>query len=224
MKEYVIIVAGGVGKRMNSNLPKQFLLLLGKPLIFYTIKKFYDYSPSIGIIIVLQETSINYWENLCKQYNFIIPHQTIVGGVERFYSVQNGLSLVPENSIVAIQDAVRPCASLTTISNCFKIAKEKGNAVPVVPIVDSLRKWEGEKNTALDRKNIFSVQTPQCFKTDLIKKAYQQNFSQSFTDDASVLENIGISINLTEGNKENIKVTSDSDLVVVETFLNKIMV
>jgi 2-C-methyl-D-erythritol 4-phosphate cytidylyltransferase len=221
MTEHVIIVAGGIGKRMNSSVPKQFLLISERPVLFYTIEKFYAYSSAISIIVVLPESSIDYWKSLCEKYKFKIPHQIAEGGSERFFSVKNGLSFVPENSLVAIHDGVRPGVSMAVIANCFSIAKEKGNAVPVVPIVDSLRKKNGDKNAAVDRKNLCAVQTPQCFKSEIIKKAYDQNFSEVFTDDATVLENTGVSINLSEGNKENIKVTEPIDLTIMELVLKQ---
>ena len=219
MTEFAIILAGGIGTRMKTDLPKQFLLLRGKPIIFHTIEKFYNYNNQISIVIVLPKTSMDYWFNLCLKYKFSIPHQTAEGGSERFYSVQNGLLLVDENSLVAIHDAVRSGVGLDTIKRCFKMTREKGNAIPIIPITDSLRRVDANSTTAVDRKNMYAVQTPQCFASELIKKAYKQNFSASFTDDASVLEKTGASLNFVQGNRENIKVTFPDDLTYIDAIL-----
>ncbi len=224
MPNYAIIVAGGKGERMGQHIPKQFLELAGKPILMHTIEKFYNTFPQLKIILALSENQFDYWEELCYKYGFTkIPHQIVAGGKTRFDSVKNALALVKESGIVAVQDGVRPLVSATTIKNCFKQAEQSGTAVPVVDVVDSLRFIFKQDNTnkAVARNCYKSVQTPQCFKTDIILKAYQQDFDETFTDDASVVEKLGYKIDLVEGNTENIKITSPIDIALAETILKQ---
>jgi len=221
MQKSVIIVAAGRGKRMGTDTPKQFLLLKSKPILMHTITCFYKYDPSIEIVVVLSEEHISKWQQLCIHYNFNIKHTIVEGGEERFYSVKNGLELINHNGIVAIHDGVRPLVSNETIIRCFNKALETDAAIPVMPVVESLRRLEGEKSFSVNRTEYVTVQTPQCFNIDLIKKAYQQKFSTTFTDDASVLEKLGHSISLVEGNIENIKITSPLDLILAEKLLEQ---
>lgn len=219
MKSYAIIVAGGSGTRMNSAVPKQFLLLKGSPVLFHTLKRFYEYDSSINTILVLPEKHIAYWEKLCKKHKFSLPHQTVAGGKERFFSVRNALERITENAIIAIHDGVRPLVSIETIKTCFITAKKKGNAIPVIPIAESIRQKTKQGNKAVNRNEFCIVQTPQCFRSALLKKAYRQKFSSRFTDDASVVEKCGYKVNLVDGNRENIKITSPADLKIAETLL-----
>lgn len=219
MKKYVIIVAGGTGTRMNSLIPKQFLELHGKPVLMHTIEKFTNAIPAINIIVVLSSTSGIQWETLCKKHNFTIAQQLTAGGETRFHSVKNGLELVPENCIVGIHDAARPLVSTKTIVNAFEIAEQKGNASPAIPLNESIREVKNDTNKALDRNNYFIIQTPQCFQSNLIKKAFLQQYKSTFTDDASVLEAMGEKINLIEGNRENIKITTPQDLIIAEALM-----
>lgn len=224
MPNYAIIVAGGKGERMGQQIPKQFLELAGKPILMHTIEKFYNTSPELKIILALPENQFDYWEELCYKYGFTkIPHQLVAGGKTRFDSVKNALKLVTENGIVAIHDGVRPLVSAQTITNCIAAAQLTGNAIPVVDVVDSLRFVSKQENTnkAVTRSCYKSVQTPQCFKTEIILKAYEQDFDESFTDDASVVEKMGHQINLVEGNIENIKITSPIDIAVAEVLMKK---
>jgi 2-C-methyl-D-erythritol 4-phosphate cytidylyltransferase len=221
MQKSVIIVAAGRGKRMGTETPKQFLLLKSKPILMHTITCFYKYDPSIEIVVVLSEEHISKWQQLCIHYNFNIKHTIVEGGEERFYSVKNGLEVINHNGIVAIHDGVRPLVSNETIIRCFNKALETDAAIPVMPVVESLRRLEGEKSFSVNRTEYVTVQTPQCFNIDLIKKAYQQKFSNTFTDDASVLEKLGHSISLVEGNIENIKITSPLDLILAEKLLEQ---
>ncbi|TVQ08348.1 MAG: 2-C-methyl-D-erythritol 4-phosphate cytidylyltransferase [Bacteroidetes bacterium] len=216
---FVIITAGGSGVRMNTPLPKQFAPLLGTPLLMHTIEAFFKYDPGISIILVLPLAQIPYWEQLCKEHNFSIPVQTTAGGPERFHSVKNGLKLVPENAVVAIHDGVRPLVSGKTIAEAFYTAEKFGNAIPVVPVTESVRVLEKAFNKTLDRDSLRIVQTPQCFLAANIKKAYLVNYHESFTDDASVLEKTGERILLCEGNRENIKITTPEDLQIAEAIL-----
>jgi len=218
MQKSVIIVAGGIGTRMNSDIPKQFLEISGKPIVMHTIEKFYSFDHSITIVLVLPEQHILLWHKLVEKHNFNIPLQLANGGETRFDSVKNGLKII-KNGIVAIHDAVRPFVSLETIKRAFETAISKGNAIPAIGINDSLRILDNYGNKPLDRSVIRIIQTPQCFEVTLIKKAYDQPFDSSFTDDASVLEKIGEEINLIEGNQENIKITHPTDLMIANTLL-----
>ncbi|NVN94816.1 MAG: 2-C-methyl-D-erythritol 4-phosphate cytidylyltransferase [Bacteroidetes bacterium] len=221
MQKSVIIVAGGSGTRMNANIPKQFLEISGKPIVIHTIEKFYSFDNSISIILALPEQHIPLWHKLVKKHNFNIPLQLVNGGETRFDSVKNGLKMI-ENGIVAIHDAVRPLVSLDTIKRAFETAILKGNAIPSILINDSIRILDNSENKSLDRTNIRIIQTPQCFNATLIKKAYNQDFDVSFTDDASVLEKTGEKINLTEGNQENIKITNPTDIIIANALYGKL--
>lgn len=220
MKKYIIIVAGGSGTRMNNTVPKQFIKLQGKPILMHTIEKFSSSFPEINSIVVLNPELNEQWMRLCKEHNFIIPHELVAGGETRFHSVMNGLHNVPDNCIVGIHDAARPLVSAHTIITAFKTAEEKGNASPAITLNESIREVNGENNKAVDRANYMIIQTPQCFKSLLIKKAFLQEYNSSFTDDASVLEATGVKINLIEGNRENIKITTPQDLIVAEALMN----
>ena len=215
MRKTVIIVAGGSGNRMKSDIPKQFIVLKSKPLLMHTIIAFFNYDNSIEIVLVLPEKYISYWEKLVEEYSFSIPHKIVKGGEERFYSVKNGLDIT-ETDLVAIHDAVRPFVSNNVIEEAFKLAEIKGNAIPAVAVSESVRMLVKDGNKAINRNDIVLVQTPQCFKTDLIKKAYETEFKAEFTDDASVLEAMGEKIYLSAGNEMNIKITRPVDLLIAE--------
>jgi len=221
MKKVVIIVAGGSGSRMNTDKPKQFLILGNKPVLQHTIEKFYNYDSQIEIIVVLPENYISLWKNLCFENTFNIEHKIVTGGKERFFSVKNAIDILENVDLVAIHDGVRPFVSLSTINEAFETAKLKGNAIPVITAFDSVRISIAGGNKPLDRKIVKLVQTPQVFKFDLIKNAYNQTYVHEFTDDASVVEMLGEKINLTEGNRENIKITTPEDLIIGEAFLKK---
>ncbi|MCB0380164.1 MAG: 2-C-methyl-D-erythritol 4-phosphate cytidylyltransferase [Flavobacteriales bacterium] len=224
MHKYAIIVAGGKGERMGEQLPKQFLELAGKPILMHTIEKFKNTFQDIEIILALPENQIDFWEELCYKYGFTkIPHQIVAGGKTRFHSVKNALALVKQNGIVAVHDGVRPLVSAATITNCFTQAEKSGSAIPVVDVVDSLRfvSKQEQTNKAVARSCYKNVQTPQCFKSELLLKAYEQDFDETFNDDASVVEKLGHSIELVQGNTENIKITSPIDLIVAEALLSR---
>lgn len=223
MKRYAIIVAGGSGSRMNAGIPKQFILLKGLPILIHTINRFCDFDSSIHIILVLPKSHIAHWEELCKEYNFTLKHQIVSGGETRFHSVKNGLDAITEtNVVVGIHDGVRPFVSNETLSFCFEGAEKSGNAVPAVAVSDSMRQVENSENSYLDRNHIKIIQTPQCFRIDVLKKAFLQNYSPSFTDDATVVEAIGEKINLVEGNASNIKITTPYDLKIAEVILSSL--
>jgi 2-C-methyl-D-erythritol 4-phosphate cytidylyltransferase len=219
-EKYVIIVAGGTGTRMKTDLPKQFIHIKGKPVVIHTIQKFLEYDSSLKLIIVSHKDYQNMVIQLLEKHFPGKRIQTTIGGKTRFDSVKNGLNKIEANDgIVAIHDAARPLVSLKTISNCFDTAASKGNAIPVVPVNESLRYTDEKGNRSADRKLYKIVQTPQCFKISSIKKAFEQAYSEKFTDDASVLENVEETIFLTEGNPENIKITTLFDLKIAEAFL-----
>jgi 2-C-methyl-D-erythritol 4-phosphate cytidylyltransferase len=222
MNKTALIVAGGSGTRMESNLPKQFLLLVGKPILMHTIEAFYN-SGVNNIILVLPESQIEFWNQLCQTHQFTIQHQIVPGGASRFESVQNGLQHCKNDDVVAIHDGVRPFISKEIILNSFETALQKGNAVAAVRLKDSIRKVELLSNKNVNRDNYYLIQTPQTFKAQLIKEAYAAQDHINFTDDASVLESNGHAINLIVGDYKNIKITTPEDLLVGEAFLtNKI--
>ncbi len=205
---------------MNSIVPKQFMELHEKPILMHTIEKFVNAVPSINIIIVLAEQLHDDWKQLCKKHNFQHTGQLTDGGETRFHSVKKGLALIPENCLVGVHDAARPLVNTKTIVTTFDTAEIKGNASPVIPLTESIREVEDESNKAVDRSKFFIVQTPQCFHSTLLKKAFLQEYRSSFTDDASVVEAAGEKINLIEGNIENIKITTPYDLLIAEVLWN----
>jgi 2-C-methyl-D-erythritol 4-phosphate cytidylyltransferase len=215
----VIIVAGGQGKRMQSETPKQFLTISNKPILLHTIEKFYHFSNETNIIVVLPKPFIEFWKSICKKYDCKIKHTIVEGGDARFFSVKNGLDHVSKNGIVAVHDGVRPLVSALTIKNVIEKTIESGNAIPVVKINESIRRLEFDNSYPVNRKDYMLVQTPQCFRTELLKKAYEQDFSETFTDDASVVEALGEKINLVDGNFENIKITRPVDLKFAKAYL-----
>lgn len=221
MIDYAVIVAGGSGARMGTELPKQFLLLNNKPILMHTIEKFYNFNNNIKITLVLPNSQFSYWANLCLEHKFILPHQVIAGGSNRFYSVQNGLNSIDEvvDKLVAIHDGVRPFVSIDTIKRCANEAKLYGNAIPVISINDSIRYIDEYGNKIVNRNNYKAVQTPQVFKLEVLKKSYLQPYSEYFTDDASVAESAGEKINLVNGNVENIKITTPADLIFANALI-----
>ncbi|OQX74834.1 MAG: 2-C-methyl-D-erythritol 4-phosphate cytidylyltransferase [Bacteroidetes bacterium 4484_249] len=219
MNKQVLIVAGGIGKRMLSNIPKQFLTVAGKPLLFHTFECFNKFSIDISITLVIPEFYADYWQSLITKFNFKIDHRVAFGGETRYHSVNNGLDLIRETGLIAIHDGVRPLVTKGTLKRVFATAEKKGNAIPVIPVNESMRKLHKKKSKPIDRENFRLVQTPQCFHSDLIKKAYEQEYRKEFTDDATVVEAMGVKINLVEGNAENIKITSPVDLKIAAAFL-----
>jgi len=220
MQKFAIIVAGGSGKRMQDRTPKQFLPLAGKPILTRTLMAFGVFDKNLSIILVLPEQQIDYWQETCKKNGFRLAHNLVAGGQTRFHSVKNGLRHINGNDgLVAVHDGVRPLVSTATISRCFHTAEKKGNAIPVIPLTESARKINGDKSLAFNRDEIRVVQTPQVFRLDILNKAYEQEYEDCFTDDASVVERIGHEIHLVEGNQENIKITTKMDLIVAGSLL-----
>jgi len=219
-KRYAIIVAGGAGIRMGFDIPKQFIELAGKPILMRTIEVFDGLLNRPEIIIVLPETQIEYWHQLCHKHSFDVKHRLAKGGAERFYSVLNGLSLVDtDNATVAIHDGVRPFVNQSVIEECFETAYEKGSAIPVIQPVESVRLVESSGTVAFPRSKVMLVQTPQVFQYRLIKEAYAQPYNPNFTDDASVVEAMGSRVFTVTGNVENIKITTQTDLVFASALL-----
>ncbi len=214
MKLYALIVAGGTGERMKSEIPKQFIEIAGKPILMHTIEKFRDFDGSIEIITVLPENQLRFWRELQKKYSFSVPHTLVKGGKTRFGSVRNGLGFIYEPGLVAIHDGVRPFVSIETIKRCFDTADKLGNAIPVISPSDSMRVITENSSEPVDRIKIKLIQTPQVFRTELIRYAYRQDYLPEFTDDAIVLERTGAKINLVDGNRENIKITNPEDLLI----------
>lgn len=211
--DYVIIVAGGKGLRMGSPLPKQFLPINGLPVLMRTLRRFREYSQELRIILVLPKEQQSYWRELCYQYCFNENYEIADGGATRFHSVKNGLALVPDGAcgVVGVHDGVRPFPAVSVIASCYETARRTGAAIPVTPVVETLRHID---SGTVPRGDYRLVQTPQTFDIGLLKQAYQQPYTDAFTDDASVMEAFGHKITLVEGNRENIKITTPFDLKV----------
>jgi 2-C-methyl-D-erythritol 4-phosphate cytidylyltransferase len=220
VEKIVIIVAGGAGTRMNAGIPKQFMLLGGYPVLMHTIRAFSSYNKNIRIKVVLPETQLDTWEGLCREYNFKEPHELGFGGETRFHSVKKNLKLIPDESLVAIHDGVRPLIDGDTIRRCFDQAGKTGNAVPCIEIPETLRRITNGANEWVDRSGYRLIQTPQVFRGSLIKRAYAQEYRSLFTDDAVVLESLGIPIHLVEGSINNLKITFQRDLHMASALLS----
>jgi len=222
MNRYALIVPGGTGTRMGTDIPKQFLELAGKPVLMHSIERFRSYDETIRIIVVIPESQFVFWDSLKEKYSFSVYHTLVKGGSSRFFSVKNGLREVEDNSIVAIHDGVRPLVSTDTIERCFRTAMEFGNAIPVINSSDSVRMVTEHGNIPVNRHRLKIIQTPQVFNAGLIKKAYLREFSPEYTDDAMLLETTGEIIHLVEGNRENIKITNPEDLTIAGALFNTI--
>ena len=220
--DYIIIVAGGKGLRMGSDIPKQFLPIGGKPVLMRTLERFREYSPDLQIILVLPKAQQDYWQRLCQEYDFRVEYQLTDGGETRFHSVQHGLALIPDDAegVVGVHDGVRPFPSIDVIRNCYETAREKKAVIPVIPVVETVRHLQGNISETVPRDEYRLVQTPQCFDIQLLKAANKQAYNDSFTDDASVVEAFGFNITLVEGNRENIKITTPYDLNIAEMLCN----
>jgi 2-C-methyl-D-erythritol 4-phosphate cytidylyltransferase len=218
-QKIAIIVAGGKGERMNADIPKQFIEIQGKPILMHTLEAFQRFDSTMKLILVLPAAQIDFWKNLCRKQNFTLSHQIVEGGNVRFYSVKNGLEVIEIPSLVAVHDGVRPLVSMETIKRCFDAAEDFDAAIPVVDLVDSIRQMTESGSVSVDRNSYKLVQTPQIFDAKLLRKAYEQEFSPLFTDDASVVEALGKHVQLVEGNRENIKITTEFDLKIAETLM-----
>ena len=248
--DYIIILAGGKGLRMGSDIPKQFLPIGGMPVLMHTLKRFREYSKELKIILVLPKQQQAYWQTLCEEYHFQEDYLIANGGETRFHSIKNGLQLIPDDAqgLVGVHDGVRPFPSVEVIRNCYETARREGSAIPVIPVVETIRHLEGQsyvtsfhdfchdsakrastmalaapkvqRSRTVPRDEYRLVQTPQVFDIQLHKKAYAQDYRDSFTDDASVVENMGHAVTLVEGNRENIKITTPFDCIVAEGIIN----
>jgi len=203
---------------MGGNLPKQFLLLNDLPMLMHTIQAFHDFDPSAQLILTLPTDWQEYWQELCEKHTFAIQHKLVDGGVERYHSIQNALSFC-SGEFIAVHDGVRPLVDTATLENCWNGVQEYGAVIPVINLKESLRFVEGNSSKAVDRSQFRIVQTPQCFKKELLYDAYQKPFHAGITDDASLVEEIGFTIHLVEGNERNMKITTPSDLLVAELLL-----
>ena len=225
--DYIIIVAGGKGLRMGSDIPKQFLPIGGKPVLMRTLERFRAYSSALQIILVLPEAQQDYWRKLCEEYQFDVEYQLANGGQTRFHSVQNGLALVPDDAegVVGVHDGVRPFPSIEVIRNCYETARTAKAVIPVIPVVETVRQLfsNGQQDLrtskTVPRDEYRLVQTPQTFDIQLLKAANRQPYNDGFTDDASVVESYGFEIALVEGNRENIKITTPYDLKIAEILI-----
>ena len=249
--DYIIILAGGKGLRMGTDIPKQFLPIGGLPVLMHTVKRFREYSKELNIILVLPKQQQEYWQALCDEYQFMEDYIIADGGETRFHSIKNGLKLIPDDAqgLVGVHDGVRPFPSVEVIRNCYETARKTGSAIPVIPVVETIRHLEGQvtsyvtsfhdfchdsakrastmalaapkvQSSTVPRDEYRLVQTPQVFDIQLHKKAYAQDYRDSFTDDASVVESMGCAVTLVEGNRENIKITTPFDCVVAEAILS----
>ena len=216
MKKYIIIVAGGKGLRMGGDIPKQFLPVCGKPVLMRTLEAFHAYDASMRLILVLPVSQQAYWKQLCEEYQFELVHEIANGGDTRFHSVKNGLALVEEDGLVGVHDGVRPFVSQEVITRCYEEAASLKAVIPVIGVVETVRHLTEEGSETVPRDQYKLVQTPQVFDVTLLRRAYQQEYTDLFTDDASVVEALGEKVYLVEGNRENIKLTTPFDLKLAE--------
>ena len=223
MKKYIIVVAGGKGMRMGGEMPKQFQLLGDRPVVMVTLERLHLMLPEVELIMVLPAEHFELWNELCAKYEFAVPVKLAMGGSTRFHSVQNGLAMIEdsEDAVVGVHDGVRPFVSQKVVEECFREAWIHGAAIPMIDLQDSLRHIVGVNGITevVPRDRYRLVQTPQVFRLSLLRKAYEQRFIESFTDDASVVEALGENVAGVEGNRENIKLTTPFDLMVAKTLL-----
>ena len=219
--DYIIIVAGGKGLRMGSDIPKQFLPIGGKPVLMRTLERFREYAEDLQIILVLPKAQQDYWHELCQKYDFKIKYWLANGGETRFHSVQNGLAKIPDDAegVVGVHDGVRPFPSIDVIRNCYETARTAKAVIPVIPVVETVRHLQGNTSETVPRNDYRLVQTPQTFDIQLLKAANKQPYNDGFTDDASVVEAFGFNTTLVEGNRENIKITTPYDLKIAEVLI-----
>lgn len=207
-------MAAGSGMRMGAPIPKQFLEVGGKPILMHTLNRFLEFNAAIRIVLVLHADYVAMWRSLCEQHGFTASHEIVLGGSERFFSVQKAVDSINDNddAVIGIHDAVRPLVSVDTLERCYTTALQKGNAVPAISVNDSMRVVDAAGNHSIDRATLRIIQTPQCFNLKQLRKAFLQDYKVGFTDDASVIEAMGERIELVEGNRENVKITTPEDL------------
>ena len=214
----VIITAGGKGKRMNSDLPKQFIEVNDKPILMYTLEKFYHFNPKFQLIVTIPKDWIFYWEELIASRDFRIPHRIVEGGSERYHSIKNTLDYCSGDYIL-VHDGVRPLVSFNTIENCIEALKDYKSVIPVIGLKESLRIQNNDTSKSVNRSLYNIVQTPQCFKKEILLEAYNLPFHEGITDDSSLVEEAGFEIKMVQGNEENIKITRKIDLQLAGLFL-----
>ena len=221
-KHTILIVAGGRGTRMGGPQPKQFLELAGRPVLMHTLEAFDRWDASARLIVVLPEDQIGTWKRLCEAHTFGRIHRVVAGGETRFHSVRNGLGAVASDGLIAVHDGVRPLVAPSVIAACFAAAADGGAAVPVVPVVESVREVDADGGSRpVDRTRLRVVQTPQVFRADVLRAAYCLPYDPRFTDDASVVEASGVAVRLVPGNRENIKLTTPMDLLLAEQLMRR---
>ena len=216
-KKYLLVMAGGSGSRMGADCPKQFLEIGGKAILQLTIERFLEAEPDLKVVVVLPKEHIDTWKQYCHSRNFFCPQTLVSGGITRFHSVRNGLEKVPEGALVAVHDAVRPLISAELVRTLYAAAEVSGAVVPTVPVVDTIKSLDG---IYVDRSRLLSVQTPQIFRSELLKEAYRQPYNTSFTDDASVVEAAGETVDYVSGERFNIKITTPDDLVLCNALMS----
>ena len=221
IEKYAVIVAGGKGERMGSTTPKQFLTLAGKPLLYYSIAAFIQAFPDVHIILVLPQQHLYHAHEMLQLFTHSADITVVAGGEARYHSVQMGLKEIRENSIVFIHDGARPLVSVELITRCYHQAVEQGSAVPAIPVADSMRLINGETSTPVDRRQLRIIQTPQTFRSELILPAFQQPYDDSFTDEATVAEAYGANVQLIEGERRNIKVTTPEDMLIAAVMVQR---
>jgi 2-C-methyl-D-erythritol 4-phosphate cytidylyltransferase len=222
LSHHAIIVAGGSGSRMQSPQPKQFLAIGGQPILMHTIRRFHEFDPTMQLVVVLPQDQIAIWQALCFTHVFEIRHEVVAGGASRFASVKNGLAAITApDGVVAVHDGVRPFVPVGVIAGAFAVAADAGNAVVAVPLKESIRQLLKTRSKAMDRSRYRLIQTPQCFRLPVLRKAYLLPEEHTFTDDAAVVERFGQKINLVDGSYENLKITTPEDLIWAEAFLKR---
>jgi len=214
----VILTAGGIGKRMGGDLPKQFIHLSGKPILLRTLECFHNIDSSFELVITLPIDWHNHWRTVLQEFNCDIAHTLVVGGEERFHSIKNALEVCTGDSIF-VHDGVRPFVAKEIIQECMNSLKTNDAVVPVLPIKESIRERHGKITRAVDRSNFMLVQTPQCFRSSVLRDAYNLVYHSGITDDASLVESLGIEVQLVDGNEDNIKITTQKDLIIAEAIL-----
>ncbi len=220
MNKYAVIVAGGIGTRMGANLPKQFMLLKGKPVLYYSIKAFLDAYDDLQAILVLPAEYMATGHEIINGYFDKSRIQITTGGDTRFQSVKNGLSLIENESIIFVHDAVRCLLSVNLIHRCYEQAVKTGTAIPAIASKDSIRLADGETSEAFDRNKVMLIQTPQTFQSKILLPAYQVEYKEEFTDEATVVEASGVKVSLVEGEENNIKITRPGDLLIADSYLS----
>jgi 2-C-methyl-D-erythritol 4-phosphate cytidylyltransferase len=217
----IILTAGGIGQRMGAEIPKQFLEIAGKPILLHTLERFYSFDPSAQIIITLPSDQEKFWQKIFEKHVCSIPHQVIIGGKERYHSIKNALQFCT-GEFVAIHDGVRPLVSKGTWERCTNAVDKYGQVIPAIPIRESIRQIFDDASRAVNRAEYCIVQTPQCFKKDVIQRAYENPYHSGITDDAGLVEELGMQIHLVEGNEENIKITTPYDLKIAAYLLKQL--